>query len=144
MLVPPFVKENKEIIAAVTGGTLAIIAAYIRRDKAPVRHARRRPIRNALLLSLLGLALGAACLAAEALFFPINPDVDDLSTENLGEILCLAGCVFVAAGIIWGVINVFRLVLWTKPEDAVAVLDDDVPTPATVPLSRKGKHHDED
>jgi hypothetical protein len=142
MQVPPFVKENKEIIAAVTGGTLAIIAAYIRRDKSPVRHARRRPIRNALLLSLLGLALGAACLAAEALFFPINPDVDDLSTENLGEILCLAGCVFVAAGIIWGVINVFRLALWKKPEDVVA--PDDVPTPTTVPLSRKGKHHQED
>jgi hypothetical protein len=113
MLVPPFVKENKEIIAAVVGGTLAIIAAYIRRDKRPVK-AKKRPIQRALVLCLLSLVLGAACLAAEARFFPINPE-DDLNTDNFGEILCLAGCLFLAAGVIWGFVNLVRLLLWRKP-----------------------------
>ncbi len=114
MQIPPFVKENKEILAAVIGGTLAIIAAYIRRDKRPAKAHKKKPILRSLSLCLLSLILGVSCLAGEFFLFPINPE-DELNTDNLGEILCLAGCLFLAAGVIWGSVNLIRLLLWRRP-----------------------------
>ena len=69
---------------------------------------------------MFSLFLGAACLAAEFYLFPVNAD-DPLDSDNVGELLCLAGCVFVAAGVIWGVVNLIRLMLWRKPVEVVPV-----------------------
>jgi hypothetical protein len=121
-----FVKQYKEIIAATTGGLLAIIAAYIRREKSvDGKPKRKKPILRSLMWSVFCVILGLACLAGEASLFPVNPDVNDANLEkivndtrldNLGELLILLGCVFVAAGAIGALLNVFRLLLWRKPE----------------------------
>jgi len=126
--IPPIIKENKEIVAAVLGGTLAIIAAYIRRDKTKAQ-AKKKP---KLMIWLFCALLGAGCLFAEYRFFWINPNpVDQLNTDNIeenaGELLILAGCVFLAAGLIWGFINLIRLMAWQAPpaeiETVVAVTE---------------------
>ena len=129
-----FVKQYKEIIAATTGGLLAIVAAYIRREKsADGKPKKRRPILRAMMWSVVAVLLGAACLAGEASLYPVNPDVKDANLErivndphldNLGEILILVGCVFVAWGAIGFVLNFFRLLLWRKPEpEALPVVE---------------------
>jgi len=121
-----FVKQYKEIIAASIGGILAIVAAYMRRDQSHEgKPKRKKPILRSLMWSVVCVILGAGCLAAEASLYPVNPDVKDANLEkivndtrldDLGELLILGGCVFVAAGAISVVLNFFRLLLWRKPE----------------------------
>ena len=136
-----FVKQYKEIIAATTGGLLAIVAAYIRRDKSAAgKPKKKKPILRSLMWSVFCVILGAACLAGEASLYPVNPDVNDANLEkivndarmdNLGELLILLGCVFVAAGAIGAVFNFFRLLLWRKP----------VPEPVPVEVVHDDYHH---
>jgi hypothetical protein len=119
MQVPPLIKENKEIVAAVIGGTLAIIAAYIRRDKS--KSKRSRPILTGFVRCLVALVLGAGCLVAEFKFFPVHSDDDEFNPENIGEVLILAGCVLLCAGIIWGFVNFCRMLFGGKPPIADAL-----------------------
>jgi hypothetical protein len=112
-----FIKDHGHIIAACIAGVFAITAAYIRRDRRFERSGGR-PFLRLLGLPLLALLLGAGLLAAEFFVVNVEPGGDLLSTENPGAGLCLAGCVFVAAAFIWGVINVFRLLLWRTPPAA--------------------------
>jgi hypothetical protein len=106
-----FVKDHGHILAACIAGVFAITAAYIRRDRRFERSGGR-PYLRLLGRPLLGLLLGAGLLAAEHFIVNVEPGGNLLSTENPGAILCLAGCIFLSAGVIWGVINVFRLLLW--------------------------------
>jgi uncharacterized membrane protein YidH (DUF202 family) len=130
--IPPIIKENKEIVAAVLGGTLAIIAAYIRRDRTKAQ-AKKKP---RLTIWLFCILLGAGCLFAEYKFFWINPNpIDQLNTDNIeenaGELLILAGCVFLAAGLIWGFVNMIRLMSWQEPSPEVETV-----VPVTDPAER--------
>jgi hypothetical protein len=125
MEIPAFVKDHGHIIAACIAGTLAIVAAIIRRDR---RHERPsgRPFLRLLGLPFLYLLLGGGLLAGEHFIINVEPGGNLLSTENPGAILCLTGCIFIAAGVLWGVINVFRLLLWrpTRPKEAEAPSSD--------------------
>jgi uncharacterized membrane protein HdeD (DUF308 family) len=102
--------DNKQIIAALIAGVLAIVAAYIRRDKSGDRTDAKTPVLSLLLLPFLYLLLGIGLLAME--FFAMNVDGKD---SSYGEILCLAGCVFVVAGVVWLPINLTRLLFWPRP-----------------------------
>src|SRR5258708_7477993 len=94
------IKDRGHIIAACIAGTLAIIAAIIRRDR---RHERPggRPFARLLGLPLVYLLLGAGLLAGEHFIVNVEPGGNLLSTENPGAILCSTGCIFLAAGVIW-------------------------------------------
>jgi hypothetical protein len=120
-----FIKDHGHIIAACIAGTLAITAAYIRRDRRFERSGGR-PFLRLLGRPFLGLLLGGGLLAAEHFIVNVEPGGNLLSTENPGAILCLTGCIFVSAGVIWGVINVFRLLLWrpTVPAEPIAPSED--------------------
>jgi hypothetical protein len=118
-----FIAENKQIIAAVLAGTLAIIAAYIRRDKRLEQRSAKKPVIRLTAIPIFYLLVGFGCLGAEFFAFnvkdPKTPDFNDP-----GSFLVLVGCVFVAAGAVWLPINLSRLVLWPTPKD--------LPTSSTV------------
>jgi hypothetical protein len=105
-----FIKEHQSIIAAVIGGVLAILAAYIRRDRSHAHPARHKPIWRLVLLPVLSLLLGAGLLAAENFVVNVDPDADLFSPDNPGALLCLGGCLLVSAGALWGFINFFRVI----------------------------------
>jgi len=106
--------DQKQIIAAVIAGLLAIVAAYIRRDHRGETHTSGTPVLGLLLFPLFYLLLGASLLYFEFYYWNVKPG-GDLSLSNPGAILCLAGCVFVVAGVVWFPINLIRLVLWPRP-----------------------------
>src|SRR5262249_709520 len=120
-----FIKDHGHIIAACIAGVFAIIAAIIRRDRRFERSGGR-PVKRLLGLPLLGLLLGGGLLAAEHFIVNVEPGGNLLSTETPGAILILAGCIFLSAGVIWGIINIFRLLLWrpTQPADLMAPSGD--------------------
>jgi len=109
--------DNKQIIAALIAGVLAIVAAYIRRDKSGDRAGAKIPVLGLLLLPFFYLLLGIGLLAVE--FFAMNVEAKD---AGYGEILCLAGCVFVVAGVVWLPINLTRLIFWPRPKEKVSPL----------------------
>jgi len=108
--------EQKQLVAAIIAGLFAIVAAYIRRDKRPERTGAKKPILSLLLLPLGYLIVGTGLLAAEFFSLKIDPE-RDLSLDNPGAILCLAGCVLVVAGVVWLPINFIRLLTWPKPKE---------------------------
>jgi NhaP-type Na+/H+ or K+/H+ antiporter len=108
--------EQKQIIAAVVAGIFAISAAYIRRDKRPEQTRTKKPVLSLLAFPVFYLILGIALLAVEFFSVNVNPD-GELNLDNPGSILCLAGCVFVVAGVVWLPINLSRLVLWPTPKE---------------------------
>jgi hypothetical protein len=117
-----FLADNKQIIAAVVAGLFAITAAYIRRDKTGEKAGGKTPVLALLCFPFLYLILGLGMLAAE-FFSPQFQMVEELGHRNLsnpGEILSLAGCVFVVAGVLWLPINITRLMFWPKPKLASA------------------------
>jgi len=109
--------DNKQIIAALIAGALAIVAAYIRRGKSGDRAGAKISVLGLLLLPFFYLLLGVGLLAVE--FFAMNVDAKD---GSYGEILCLAGCVFVVAAVVWLPINLTRLVFWPRPKETVSAL----------------------
>ena len=121
MDVRTILSEQKQIIAAIIAGLFAIVAAYIRRDKSPERTGAKRPVLGLLLLPLGYLLVGVGLLAAEFFSLNVNPE-GDLSLDNPGAILCLAGCVFVVAGVVWLPINLIRLLTWPKPKGTAGSL----------------------
>src|SRR5689334_25235209 len=104
----------KEIIVAVITGVFAVTAAYIRRPHRPPADGtapKKNPAVKWLLISLVSLVLGAGMLAAERLVVQLRLDpAGDLSLENPGAILCLAGSMLIAIGAVWTVVNLCRLV----------------------------------
>jgi hypothetical protein len=104
-----FVEENKQIVAAVLAGIFAITAAYIRRDRRHEKAGGDRPFRRLMLPPLLCLVLGAGLLAAENYAYNFDPAGEWVSVHNPGAGLALGGCIFLAAGVIWGFIHFIRL-----------------------------------
>lgn len=108
--------DQKQIIAAVVAGIFAITAAYIRRDKRADQSKAKIPVLRLLGFPLFYLIVGAGLLAVE--FFYVNVNADgDLGLDNPGAILCLAGCVFVVAAVVWLPLNVVRLLAWPRPQE---------------------------
>ena len=106
--------EQKQIIAAFIAGMFAIIAAYIRKDKGLEQTRIKRPVTRLLLVPIMYLVLGASLLAVEFFAVNVKPDVD-LGFGNPGSLLCLAGCVFLVASVVWLPINFIRLIFWRAP-----------------------------
>jgi putative flippase GtrA len=103
-----FVKHHQSIIAAVIAGTCAIIAAFIRRDRTQRQPHETKPIFKLVLLSIFSMVLGAGLLGAEMFVLPADPALP-LNLDNPGAIVQLAGCLFLAAGLVWAPINLLRL-----------------------------------
>ena len=104
--------EYKEIIIAFIAGLFAVTAAYIKRPgRAPESgQAPKNPAVMLLLVSFVSLLLGVGMLAAERLVVQLNLDpAGELSIENPGAILCLAGCMLISIGAIWTLVNLCRL-----------------------------------
>lgn len=129
--------DYKQIIAAVVAGIFAIAAAYIRRDKRFEKTSAKKPILSLLLLPLVYLVVGAGLLAVESFSLNLKPK-GDLSLDNPGAILCLAGCIFLVAGVAWLPLNLIRLLLWPKPKEQPVLsspVQADDSLPLTVPLT---------
>ncbi len=103
---PSFVTEYKEIVVAIIAGIFGVIVAIIRRP--PREHTAKKPFPVMLIASVLSLLIGGGLLAAEYFKFNLDPD-GELSLQNPGAILSLAGCMFVAAGLIWTPLNLLHL-----------------------------------
>ena len=140
------VLDQKQIIAAIVAGIFAVTAAYIRRDKRLEKTRTKKPVRRLLAVPFLYLIAGAGLLAAEFFCVNVNPK-GDLSLDNTGAILCLAGCVLVVAGVVWLPVNVVRLLKWPKPAEVPAasvpasssVFDSRPAAPARSPKAKPGK-----
>jgi len=115
------VMQYKEIIVAVVTGSALIFAAYLRRPPRAT-HGAKNPAGFFLLLSLGSLLAGGGLLAAEYFQIHLDPDVqlNQLTQDHPGNILCLAGCILVAAGVIWTPINLLRLLLAPKAPPGLA------------------------
>lgn len=99
-----FIQENKEIVGVVIAGLFGIVAALI---KSKMKFS---PPVLWLFASLFCLMVGLTMLFIERNmtglhFFP----EDGISTESKGAMLALGGCLLVATGAIWGIINLLRL-----------------------------------
>jgi hypothetical protein len=99
-----FFSENKEVVAVVIAGLFGILAALIKSKM------KLSPPLLWFFASLVCAVVGAGLLFVEynqpQLYF--DPDAG-LSLENKGSILALAGCLLLATGGIWGMINFLRL-----------------------------------
>jgi hypothetical protein len=113
--------EQKQIIAAVVAGLFAILAAYIRRDHKEEKAHVKVPVMGLLLWPLFYLLVGGSLLFVEFYYLNVIPG-GDLSLHNPGAILCLAGCVFVVAGVVWLPINLLRLMFWPRPKEPAEAL----------------------
>jgi hypothetical protein len=130
-----FVREHQAIIGALIAGTFALTAAWIRRDRRWEKAGSKRPVMRLLLLPILSLLVGGGLLATEYFVFNLDPDGELIGVNNPGAILCLSGCLLLSAGLIWGVINLFRLMTWPKPADADATTNGEA-VPASNPVQR--------
>jgi hypothetical protein len=79
----------------------------------------------------LSLLIGGGCLAAEYFAYNIEPS-GDIVTGDTGTILALVGCVLIAAGLMWGPYNLYRLATWPKPP---APEEPEAEPPSSVPVA---------
>ena len=94
--------ENKELVMVVVAGLFGIVAALIKSKM------KLSPALLWFFASLLCLGAGCALLFLEYSQFHFNPE-EGLSLDNKGSLLALGGCLLVAAGGIWGIVNFLRL-----------------------------------
>jgi len=96
--------EHKELVGVVVAGVFGIVAALIKskmKFSAPLIW---------FFVSLFCLAAGAALLFLEQAQFHFDPHAG-VGLQNRNSLLALAGCLLLAAGGIWGIINFLRLFL---------------------------------
>jgi hypothetical protein len=129
-----FVKQNGHLIAAVIAGTCALTAAYIRRDRRWEK-SETVPFFGLMVPPLLSIVLGVGCFAAEIYVYNIDPPADqsDPGLGDPGTMLVLIGSVLVAAGLLWGPYNLYRLVTWPRPP-----ADQGEEPPPSVPVATPG------
>jgi uncharacterized membrane protein len=115
-----FVRANGHLIAAVIAGTCALTAAYIRRDRRWERTESGVPVFSLLMTPVIFILIGIGCLSAEFFVYNIEsrPDLSDPGLSDPGTLLALAGCVMIAAGLLWGPYNLYRLATWPRPPEA--------------------------
>ncbi len=94
--------EHKELIAVVVAGLFSIVAALIKSKMQP------SPPLRWFLASVVCFLLGSLLLFLEYSRYPFDPNAE-LTLSNTGAILALTGCLCVAAGGIWGMIQFTRL-----------------------------------
>jgi hypothetical protein len=97
-----FFNEHKELVGIVIGGLFAIVAALI---KSKMKFS---PPVLWFFASLICLAVGGALLFMESEKYHFDPEVG-VSLDNKGSLFALGGCLLVATGAIWGIINFGRL-----------------------------------
>jgi len=96
--------EHKELVGVVVAGIFGIAAALIKSKM------KLSPPLIWFFVSLLCLGVGAALLLLEQIQFYFDPHAG-VGLHNKGSLLALSGCLLLAAGGIWGIINFLRLFL---------------------------------
>jgi hypothetical protein len=130
------VKHHQAIIAAVIAGTCAIVAAIIRREKMAGPSHEKKPIVKLGFLSFISLVLGAGLLAGEYFVLPADPESHlRLDNPDPGSLLMLGGWLFVAAGVVWGFVNLIRLrTAHKKGKELASVPVNPGGTPSSIPV----------
>jgi hypothetical protein len=100
--------DYKEVILVLAAGLFSILAALIKSKLRP------SPPLLWFFAALLCLAAGAALLFGESVQFHFDPEAP-LDQDNKGAMLALGGCLLLAAGGIWAVINFLRLLFGGSP-----------------------------
>jgi hypothetical protein len=100
--------EHKEVILVLVAGLFSILAALIKSKM------KLSPPVLWFFASLACLAAGGALLFLESVQLHFDPEAA-LDQDNKGAMLALGGCLLLAAGGIWAIINFLRLLFGGSP-----------------------------